>query len=97
MNEGLRSIEIASIEKNICSFLADQFFVACGEQLSRDQNLFGTIIDSTGVLVLVTYLQEQFEIVVDDDDVVPENLDSVQKMAAYVVRKLQSKSQPTQA
>jgi acyl carrier protein len=41
-----------------------------------------------GVLELVTYLQERFAINVEDEDVVPSNLDSVHNLVAYVARKL---------
>lgn len=90
-------MEIADIEHDIRSFLADQFFFGRAEELSRDRSLLGTIIDSTGTLVLVTYLQDHFEMVVDDEDVVPDNLDSIENMAAYVARKLHVKAQTTQA
>lgn len=47
------------------------------------------IIDSIGVLSLVTYLEEEFAIRVEDEDVVPENLDSIDALVAFVGRKLQ--------
>ncbi len=85
-------MEIRSIENDIQNFLAEQFSFGDGREMPRDRSLLGTVIDSTGTLVLVTYLQEHFEITVDDEDVVPNNLDSVEKMAAYVARKLQVKA-----
>lgn len=91
MKEASRPMEIADIERDIRSFLADQFSFG-GEELPRDRSLLGTVIDSTGTLALVTYLQDQFEISVDDEDVVPSNLDSIEEMAAYVARKLQAKT-----
>lgn len=45
-------------------------------------------IDSIGVLTLVTWLEERFGIVVDDEDVVPENLDSIDNLVAFVGGKL---------
>jgi acyl carrier protein len=45
------------------------------------------IIDSTGVLELVTYLEEEFSIKVEDEELIPENLDSIYKIAAYLERK----------
>lgn len=46
------------------------------------------LIDSTGVLELVTFLESQFSLTMADEDIVPENLDSVQQIAAYVQRQL---------
>jgi acyl carrier protein len=52
----------------------------------------GTVIDSTGALELVTFLQEHFAIEVGDEDMVPENLDSVKSVVAYVAKKLAEKT-----
>jgi acyl carrier protein len=46
------------------------------------------IIDSTGVLELVAYLENDLGITVDDADILPENLDSIAAISAYVTRKL---------
>ena len=45
------------------------------------------IIDSTGVLELVEWLEDEFDIVVDDDELVPENLDSVNNLNAFIIKK----------
>lgn len=48
------------------------------------------IIDSTGVLELVGFLEETFQITVEDDDLVPDNLDSVDNLVNYIQRKSNS-------
>jgi acyl carrier protein len=45
------------------------------------------IIDSTGVLELVSYLEEQFDITVEDSELVPENLDSIENLVKYLATK----------
>lgn len=45
-------------------------------------------IDSTGFLELVAFVQERFEIHVNDDEIVPANFDSLEKIASYVDTKL---------
>jgi acyl carrier protein len=45
------------------------------------------IIDSTGVLELIMFLEEQFGVTIADDELLPENLDSVNRVAAFVERK----------
>ena len=45
------------------------------------------VVDSTGVLELVEFLEREFGIQVDDADLVPANLDSVEQLAAFVARK----------
>ena len=45
------------------------------------------IIDSTGILELVSYIEERFRITMADDELVPENLDSVSNVVNYLERK----------
>jgi acyl carrier protein len=85
-------METAEIERDVRRFLIDQFFFGRAEELRTDGSLLGSVIDSTGVLLLITYLQDQFAITVEDDEVVPANLDSVNSVVAYVAGKLQRKN-----
>jgi acyl carrier protein len=82
----------AEIERDIRKFLVDNFLFGRAEKLRDDQSLLGTVIDSTGALELVTFLQEHFAIVVGDEDMVPENLDSVKSVVGYVAKKLAAKT-----
>jgi acyl carrier protein len=82
----------ADIERDIRKFLVDNFLFGRAEKLRDDQSLLGTVIDSTGALELVTFLQEHFAIEVRDEDMTPENHDSVKSVVAYVARKLAEKT-----
>jgi acyl carrier protein len=58
------------------------------EGLASDQSLLAArLIDSTGVLELVGFLEEQFQLQVADDELVPENLDTIANIVAYIERK----------
>lgn len=81
----------ADIERDIRKFLVDNFLFGRAERLRDDQSLLGSVIDSTGSLELVTFLQEHFAITVGDFDMVPENFDSVKNVAAYVAKKVDAK------
>lgn len=50
------------------------------------------LLDSTGVLELVTYLEDSFDIKVGDDELTPDNLDSLNRIAAYVTSKRGTRS-----
>lgn len=50
------------------------------------------MIDSTGVLELVGFLEETFEIRIQDDELVPENLDTIDSIVAFVARKQSAES-----
>ena len=45
------------------------------------------IIDSTGILEVIFFLEENFGIKVEDEEMVPENLDSIDNLVAFVARK----------
>lgn len=81
-------MQTANINQEIRSFLAASFLAGNVERLRDDGLLLGDVIDSTGVLELVNFLQERFEITVEDDDVNPETLASVNSLVAYVSKKV---------
>jgi acyl carrier protein len=73
-------------EETIRRFIVEEIlFGRGGEALSDTDSLTRSgIIDSTGVLEVVTFLEETFGIQVEDRDLVPENLDSIRLIARYV-------------
>jgi acyl carrier protein len=76
-------------EPDIRKFLTDQFLFGESRPLERDVSLFNQgIIDSTGVLELIHYLEEHFGIKVQDDELLPENLDTIGNICAFLERKL---------
>lgn len=77
-------------ETQIREYIADNFlFSDNGYQLSDDVSfLEEAIVDSTGVLELVLFVEETFGITVEDDEILPENFDSVSQLAAYVRHKM---------
>jgi acyl carrier protein len=76
------------IKTKIRTFIIDNFLFGDDNGLKDDTSFLEEgIIDSTGVLELVTYLEEEFEISIDDEELVPENLDSIDNVAAYIERK----------
>jgi len=91
--ETIRAMQNNDIERDVRSFLVEHFLSGHAEKLRVDGSLLGDVIDSIGVLDLVTYLQDHFNITVEDEEVVPGNLDTVNNLVAYVARKLGSKAQ----
>ena len=82
-------MENVAIDEKVGSFIKEQFIFEENQQLTPDDSLLETgTIDSTGILELVLFLEESFSIKVDDEDLVPENLDSINKIVAFVDRKI---------
>lgn len=81
-------MQTVNIERDIRGFIVQQFLSGNASKLSVDGSLLGDVIDSMGVLDLVAYLQDHFGIIVEDDEVIPSNLDNVNNLVTYVERKL---------
>jgi acyl carrier protein len=71
------------------AFIVDNFLLGATSTPLRDTDslIERQVVDSTGFLELVGFLEERFGIVVEDEEMIPENLDSLQALAAYVGRK----------
>lgn len=76
------------IAQRVRAFLVDSFLLGDDDGFSNGESLLDSgIVDSTGVMEVVSFLEESFAIAVDDDELVAENLDSVDRLAAFVQRK----------
>jgi acyl carrier protein len=78
------------IRLKLRAFITDNFlFGRVDETLSDEDSLIENgIIDSTGVLQLVSFLEDDCGVHVDDDEIVPDNLDSLSRLTAFASRKL---------
>jgi acyl carrier protein len=87
--EAIRFMQTTTdIERDIRNFVVQQFLEGNASRLRPDGSLLGDVIDSMGVIALVAYLQEHFGITVEDDEVIPSNLDTIQNLVAYVAKKV---------
>ena len=85
-------------EKNIVDiirqFIINNFLLSDQkENIDINISLYeNRVVDSTGVLEIVDFLEEKFGIKIEDDELVPDNLDSVKKMSEFVQRKIDNAS-----
>lgn len=72
------------------AFILDNFILGAAARAFADGDSFieHHVIDSTGFLELISHLEETYAITVEDDEMVPENLDSLNAIEAYVHRKI---------
>lgn len=81
----MHTVEMGS---ELRDFVVTNFLFGKGDDLSDDESLLDNgVIDSTGVLELVSYLQERYDIHIEDDEIVPANLDSIHNLVDFVGRK----------
>ncbi len=78
-----------STEAAIRNFITESFMYREGVEVLGDTDslLDKGLVDSTGVLELVFFLEKTFGLTVNDDEVLPENLDSVRQITSFVRRK----------
>ncbi|MFN8008876.1 MAG: acyl carrier protein [Terriglobia bacterium] len=78
-----------SVEQEIRSYVLHNLIFGDEPRMPGDQDSFldKGIIDSTGVLELVAFLQDTFGIQVEDEEIVPENLDTVGNLIRFVQNK----------
>ena len=77
------------IENNIKNYISKNLlFSNDGYKYADDASFLEEgIVDSQGVMELVMFVEDQFKITVDDEDITPDNFDSVQLLTDYVRRK----------
>jgi acyl carrier protein len=80
------------INQELHQFIRDNFLFGQEDVVLHDQDSFleRGIIDSTGVLELVMFLEKTYHIHVDDEDLIPANLDTIDNLVRYVTRKRQA-------
>ena len=78
------------IESRIRKFIGQNFFYTqtADTLLGTDSFMEKGIVDSTGVLELIAFLESEFGVTVQDEELMPENLDSVDRLVGFVGRKL---------
>ncbi|MBE3126601.1 MAG: acyl carrier protein [Acidobacteria bacterium] len=75
-------------ETEIRQFVAGRFLFGDDKKLGdQDSLLEAGIIDSTGILELINHLEERYGIKVNDDELVPENLDTIASISAFLGKK----------
>ena len=76
------------LKEQVRAFVTSNFYVADPAALEDEASLLDRgIIDSTGVLEVIFFIEETFGIKVEDSEMLPDNLDSIDRIANFVVRK----------
>ena len=77
------------IKEKIRGFIVENFLFGSDDMSLGDDDSFleSGIIDSTGILEVVGFIEDEFDIEVLDEELVPDNLDSLNKLVSYIGRK----------
>jgi acyl carrier protein len=80
----------ANLKTFIRDFISKNFFINNTSIIFSDQDSFTEkgIIDSTGVLEIVQFIQSTYGLTLSDSEIIPENLDSIEKISLFIKRKM---------
>ena len=77
------------VEREIKSFLGTNFPLYNEETVDPEASLVESgVVDSLGILELVEFIEEKFQLQIPEDELLPENLDSIANINRYLTRKL---------
>ncbi|MDI6699004.1 MAG: acyl carrier protein [Candidatus Saccharicenans sp.] len=77
------------IRDEIKKFIVEKFLFNCADQLDDEASLLETnTVDSVGILEIVGFIENRFNLKVEDEELTAENLDSINKIARFVEKKL---------
>ena len=89
---------MSDIKQTVREYIGTNFIVSDLDSLTDGDSLLSRgILDSTGFIELVSFLEETYHIQIADQEMVPENLDSLGNIEAYVSRKLSGAGKPALA
>jgi len=78
----------SDIKQQVRQFILDNFMMAAAAEIPDEASFMDRhIIDSTGFLELISFVEQTFEIQVTDEEMIPENLDSLNNIERYVQKK----------
>jgi len=79
-----------SVRTTVRNFIIQNFLFGAENDsfVDHDSFLSTGIMDSTGILELIEFLEESYQIKIQDDEMLPENLDSIDNVCSFVTRKM---------
>jgi acyl carrier protein len=87
-DKGMDQVTISSIEQKIHGFLLEKFPLARKTGVEKDTALLEKgILDSLGILDVVSFLESDFSITISDEELVPENFQSLGALSSFVRNK----------
>jgi acyl carrier protein len=78
------------MKEQIRTYIMDNILLGSADKSIADDDSFleKGIIDSTGILELVAFVEDEFDIEVGDEELIPDNFDSIEKLAVYTQGKI---------
>jgi acyl carrier protein len=86
----MATVDQGTIKQKVKYFVTETFMIGEDRNKLSDSDSFmqKEIIDSTGVLELATFVESEFGISIEDNEMIPDNLDSLDNLSRFISRKL---------
>jgi acyl carrier protein len=86
----MAAIDQSAVRRRVREFIGETFLVGNEKDKLNDSDSFMQhgIVDSTGILELATFIESEYSLTIEDNEMVPDNLDSIDNLAGFVARKL---------
>jgi acyl carrier protein len=79
------------VQARVTQFIVENFYVSDPAEITGETSLItGGYVDSTGMLEVISFLESEFNIRIKDQEMVPENLETIGRIASFVARKTAS-------
>ena len=79
------------IKTGLRKFIKENFLYDNGRELTDDESFLNSgILDSTGIIELITYLEDTYGVKFEDEELIAENFDSVERVARFMEQKVSS-------
>ncbi len=77
------------IKQSVKNYILENVLYGAGDDALSDEDSFleKGIIDSTGIMEIVSYVEDEFNISVHDEEMIPENLDTINNLARFITKK----------
>lgn len=87
---------MSAIGSSLREFITEEFLFGQEVTLADQESLLERgLVDSTGVLELVAFIERRYQIAIEDEELVPENLDSIQNLVRFITAKLENSRVPS--
>ena len=82
-------MELSELKRDLRKFIVGNYLFGDDQYAFSDEESFleSGIIDSTGILELIEYVVKEYAISISDEEILPENLDSIQNLSSFIVSK----------
>jgi acyl carrier protein len=79
-----------TVQERVRGFILEYFFISDPDELTDEVSLLDSgYVDSTGMMEIILFLEGEYAIHIEDHETIPDNLESIAQIAAFVARKRQ--------